>query len=96
MMDLTNTLAQRYFDKEGCQWIGPDQDPMKHHPIKMCGCPVVEKTAYCEEHLARMYIGGVPKKKKTVVKKQQWEPGELEDMFQEAYDELVASGEIEA
>jgi non-homologous end joining protein Ku len=43
-----------------------------------------------------MYIGGVPKKKKIVAKKQHWEPGEVEDLFQEAHDELVASGEIEA
>jgi hypothetical protein len=41
-----------------------------------------------------MYIGGMPKKKKTVVKTQHWAPGELEDLFQEAHDELVESGEI--
>ena len=41
-----------------CQWIGPDQDPKLHWPIKMCGCAVVPGKSYCEDHYRKMYISG--------------------------------------
>ena len=53
--DLSQTLAQRIFDKEGCQWIGPEQT---EYPYTMCGCAVLPKSAYCDEHYRRMYMGG--------------------------------------
>lgn len=46
------------FEREGCQWIGEDQDPRIHSPIKYCGCRVVMGKAYCEEHYPRVYVVG--------------------------------------
>jgi len=97
MNNLSDSIFQRLIEKElGCQYMGPDQDPRRGR-VKYCGCPVIPKKAYCEEHYRIMYIGGVPKKKKVVVKKQhEWAPGEMEDLMQECYDELIAEGKIEA
>jgi hypothetical protein len=53
--DLSTTLAQRHFEKEGCQWIGPEQT---EYPYKMCGCSVLPKSAYCDTHYRRVYMGG--------------------------------------
>jgi len=41
-----------------CTWIGPDQDPLIHHPIHYCGAPSVQGKSYCHEHYQRVYIGG--------------------------------------
>jgi hypothetical protein len=41
-----------------CQWIGPDQDPQRDHPIKMCCKPVFPTKNYCEEHVWRVYQKG--------------------------------------
>ena len=41
-----------------CQFIGPDQDPLKHHPIKYCGSRVIEGKAYCHDHYWRVYQKG--------------------------------------
>jgi hypothetical protein len=96
-MNLVDPMFNKLMEREGCQWIGPDQDPRIHSPIIKCGCAVVPGKAYCEDHYRRMYIGGVPKKKKPVAKKQQtWAPGEMETLLWECYEELVESGEIEA
>ena len=95
-MDLERSLAQKIYDKEGCQWIGPEQEKW---PFTMCGCKVVPNSPYCEEHYAKMYIGGAPKKKRRsvslVVKKQQWD-GDISELMWEVYEELLAEGEIEA
>jgi hypothetical protein len=43
----------------GCQWIGPDQDPQRHNPIKYCGqTPLWPGRSYCEEHVWRVYQKG--------------------------------------
>ncbi len=42
----------------GCQWIGPDQDPLVHHPIKYCGAKTVGGRSYCGEHIWRVYQKG--------------------------------------
>ena len=42
----------------GCQYIGPDQDPLKHHPIKYCGARVIEGKSYCHDHYYRVYQKG--------------------------------------
>ena len=47
-----------------CTWIGPDQDPQIHWPIKYCGCKTVMGKAYCEEHLGRMYQKGTALRKR--------------------------------
>lgn len=41
-----------------CQWIGPDQDPLKHSPIKYCGATVIEGKSYCHDHYYRVYQKG--------------------------------------
>lgn len=41
-----------------CQFIGPDQDPLKHHPIHYCGAKVIEGKSYCHEHYYRVYQKG--------------------------------------
>lgn len=46
------------YDIKGCQWIGEDQDPLIHSPIRYCGCDVVPGKAYCEEHYPRVYVVG--------------------------------------
>ena len=95
-MDLERSLAQKIYDKEGCQWIGPEQEKW---PYTMCGCKVRTNSAYCEEHHARMYVKDSALTKgrsaSRVAKKQQW-AGNLEELMWEVYEELVAEGEIEA
>lgn len=46
------------YDTRGCQWIGEDQDPRIHSPIRYCGCQVMMGRAYCEEHYPRVYVVG--------------------------------------
>lgn len=41
-----------------CQWIGPDQDPLVHHPIKYCGANVIEGKHYCHDHYWKVYQKG--------------------------------------
>jgi hypothetical protein len=43
---------------EGCQWIGPDQDPQRHNPIKYCGAQTVGGRSYCGDHIWRVYQKG--------------------------------------
>ena len=44
---------------QGCQWIGPDQDPQKTHRVDNCGCtPLWPGRSYCEEHVWRVYQKG--------------------------------------
>jgi len=42
----------------GCQYIGPDQDPLKHHPIKYCGAQTIEGKSYCGDHYWVVYRKG--------------------------------------
>lgn len=43
---------------EGCQWVGPDQDPITSYPMEYCGAPVVEGKSYCHDHYFRVYQKG--------------------------------------
>jgi hypothetical protein len=54
----SDAVMQKILEKEGCQWIGPDQDPLIHSPIKYCGCKVIPGKAYCAEHYPRVYMVG--------------------------------------
>ena len=99
-MAITDTVMQKLIEKEGCQYIGPDQDPRKG-PVTMCGHKVVPGKSYCEEHYRIMYIGGSALTKgrsaSRVAKKQQaWDPVDLSETMWEVYEELLAEGEIEA
>ena len=102
-MNLVDPQFTRLMEKEGCQYIGPDQDP-RLGPVTRCGHKVITGKAYCAEHYPVVYMVGssITKLNKgrsaaVVAKKQhEWAPGELEDLLWECYEELVASGEIEA
>lgn len=41
-----------------CQWIGPEQDPIRDWPIKMCGQKSINGFSYCAEHYHRVYKKG--------------------------------------
>ena len=56
-MAINDTVMQKIIEKEGCQWIGPDQDP-KTGPVTICGCAVIPGKAYCQEHYDRVYVKG--------------------------------------
>lgn len=43
---------------EGCQYIGPEQDPLRDWPIKYCGCKTIAGKAYCHEHYHKVYAKG--------------------------------------
>lgn len=43
---------------EGCQYIGPEQDPLRDWPIKYCGCKTLEGKVYCGDHYWRVYAKG--------------------------------------
>ena len=99
-MNLSDTVAQKLIEKEGCQYIGPDQDPRIHSPITKCGCAVIPGKAYCAEHYPVVYMVGssITKLKRSaspVAQKQRWE-GEISELMWEIYEELLAEGEIEA
>ena len=41
-----------------CQYLGPEQDPMKHWPVHYCGQKSIEGFSYCAEHYHRVYKKG--------------------------------------
>jgi len=41
--------------KEGCQYLGPDQDPRVKWPMTPCGKPALDGKSYCAEHYPMMY-----------------------------------------
>ena len=57
---------------QGCQWVGPEQDPQVA-PLQFCGClPLWPGRSYCEEHVWRVYqkgtAVGVSRKNKQIEK----------------------------
>lgn len=42
---------------QGCQYIGPEQDPRKG-PVTYCGARTVEGKSYCHEHYWVVYQRG--------------------------------------
>lgn len=41
-----------------CQFIGPEQDPIRDYPVKMCGCTTLFGKSYCGEHYWKVYSMG--------------------------------------
>ena len=41
---------------QGCQWIGPEQDPARGS-VQYCGAPVFLRS-YCHDHIWRVYQKG--------------------------------------
>jgi len=57
---------------QGCQWVGPEQDPHRA-PLQFCGClPLWPGRNYCEEHVWKVYqkgtAVGVSRKNKAIEK----------------------------
>lgn len=70
---------------DGCQYIGPDQDPLKNWPIKYCGCKTLEGKSYCGDHYWVVYDKGTSvngKRKSKAIER------EIEQMAKEAEEEL--------
>ncbi len=95
---LSDAVMQKILEKEGCQWIGPDQDPLIHSPIKYCGCKVIPGKSYCEEHYPRVYVVGsaVTKGRSAGRRGKNTTEGmsteELMDLINEVVAELEAEG----
>lgn len=43
---------------QGCQYIGPEQDPLRDWPIKYCGHKTIEGQSYCGDHYWKIYRKG--------------------------------------
>ena len=41
-----------------CQYLGPDQDPLRDWPVKYCCRPSFPGKSYCEEHIWTVYKKG--------------------------------------
>ena len=69
----------------GCQWVGPEQDPITNYPMKYCGGTVVSGKLYCHEHYFRVYQKGTSVNGKRVSK-----------MIEKEIEELKAIEEVAA
>jgi hypothetical protein len=74
-------MSLDYIKHETCQYIGPEQDPLRDYPIKMCGCKTLEGKAYCGDHYWVVYSKGTSvngKRKSRAIEK------EIEELAKEA------------
>lgn len=46
------------WSSRGCQWVGPEQDPLRNYPMSYCGCQTLEGKSYCGDHYWRVYQKG--------------------------------------
>ena len=51
-------MSQDTIVHTACQWIGPEQDPLRDHPIRYCGCKTLTGKSYCGEHYWQVYDKG--------------------------------------
>lgn len=80
-------------DYTGCQWIGADQDPAIHWPIRYCGCATVSKTIpYCREHYSSMYQKGTALARRKKDQRRAEQIRQLESLFNDAVAELELEG----
>lgn len=57
-MSNLDALGDAVIRAEGCQWVGPEQDPLKG-PLKFCGCKNLwPGRSYCADHVWRVYAKG--------------------------------------
>jgi hypothetical protein len=80
---------------EGCSYIGPDQDPAIHWPIKYCGCATLPGKAYCEDHYSKMYQKGTALRKRHKDIRKANEIRMWESLFNEVVEELEEEGELD-
>ena len=80
-------MSQDTVKHNTCQYIGPDQDPLRDWPIKMCGCKTLEGKAYCADHYWVVYDKGTSvngKRKSRAIEK------EIEELkLQQEIEEIV-------
>jgi hypothetical protein len=67
----------------GCQWVGPDQDPIKNYPMHYCGAKTIEGKNYCHDHYFRVYQKGTSVNGKRITK-----------MIEKEIEELKVAEEI--
>jgi len=79
-------------DYTGCQWIGADQDPAKHWPIKYCGCATLKGLNYCAEHYSGMYQKGTALAKRKKDQRRAEALRQLVSDFNAAVEELELEG----
>jgi hypothetical protein len=77
---------------EGCQYIGENQDPRIHWPIKSCGCEKIEDTLYCEDHIGIVYQSGTALRKRHKDIKRAEAIWSWESLMNEVVDELENEG----
>lgn len=51
---MTKGPAAAHAYESTCQWVGPEQDPLKA-PLQFCGRPATFRS-YCNEHAGRVYL----------------------------------------
>ena len=70
----------------GCQWIGPEQDPVRG-PVHYCGqTPLWPGRSYCEDHVWRVYRKGTAQgmvRKNKAIEKELAEIRAMEEMEDE-------------
>lgn len=75
---------------EGCQWIGPEQDPLRNYPIKYCGARTVTGKLYCHDHYFRVYQKGTSVNGKRISKliEKEIEEARLQEEINEMEDAI--------
>lgn len=66
-----------------CQYIGPEQDPLRDWPIKYCGQPAFPGKSYCEDHVWIVYKKGTStgnKRKLAAIEKELAEIKRIEEV----------------
>ena len=79
-------------DTTACQWIGPTAEYARLQPT--CCRPAVAGRSYCDLHLYRVYQEGTALRKRHKDLRTANTVWDLEQLFQEAVEELEAEGEL--
>ena len=62
-------LVKAIYEREGCQWMGPEVDPLRDYGrYKCCGQKVISGSAWCADHYWRVYRKGTAIAGKTKAK----------------------------
>jgi hypothetical protein len=60
-----------------CQYLGPDQDPLRDWPVKYCCRPSFPGKSYCEDHVWVVYNKGSSSGNKRKIKEIEKELAEV-------------------
>ena len=76
-----------------CQYLGPEVDPIRDHPVVFCGAPTISGKSYCLEHYHVVYKVGtqLTGKRKARAVENEMKQLELQELIaaQEADEEIV-------